>query len=70
MKDNQQLKLRKMTFFPPFIILLIFVIVSIIDQETFLGLINTINNWIIKPWLGSQPAGSCHCSSYRLGYGF
>ena len=46
--DNQQLKLRKMTFFPPFIILLIFVIVSIVDQETFLGLINTINNWIIK----------------------
>ena len=37
-----------MTFFPPFIILVAFLVLSLVDQETFLGVINNINNWIIK----------------------
>lgn len=41
-------KLRKIAFFPPFLILAAFVLISILNQEAFLGLINTINNWIIK----------------------
>lgn len=36
-----------MTFFPPFLILAAFVVLSIVNQEVFLGLINNINNWII-----------------------
>ena len=40
-------KLRKMAFFPPFIILLLIVILSIISKDTFLSMINGVNNWII-----------------------
>ena len=47
MNKDERVKLRPMTFFPPFIILAAFVVLSIISQETFLGLINNINNWII-----------------------
>lgn len=47
MNKNSNVKLRPMTFFPPFIILVIFVILSIANQEVFLGLINNVNNWII-----------------------
>ena len=39
---------RTLTFFPPFILLAAFVVLSIISKEAFLGVINTINNWIIK----------------------
>ena len=45
--NETTVKLRKLAFFPPFIILIVFVTVSIWNQETFLGIINTINNWII-----------------------
>lgn len=45
---NENSKLRIMTFFPPFIILVAFLALSLVDQETFLGVINNINNWIIK----------------------
>ena len=45
---NENSKLRIMTFFPPFIILVAFLVLSLVDQETFLGVINNINNWIIK----------------------
>ncbi len=44
-KDS--MKLRKITFFPPFIILALLVVISFINKEGFLGLVNTINNWII-----------------------
>lgn len=47
MKKDESVKLRPMTFFPPFLILAAFVVLSIINQEVFLGLINNINNWII-----------------------
>lgn len=47
MKEKQSVKLRPMTFFPPFIILAAFVAISIISPDAFLGLINNINNWII-----------------------
>lgn len=47
MKKDLSKKLRVMTFFPPFLILTAFVIVSVINQDIFLGLINNINNWII-----------------------
>lgn len=55
-KNNQnELKLRKMAFFPPFIILLFFVILSLLSKENFLAFINQINDWIIKNvgWLFS-----------------
>ena len=39
---------RTLTFFPPFILLAAFVVLSIISKEAFLGVINTINNWIIN----------------------
>ncbi len=42
------LKLRSMTFFPPFILLSIFVVLSMVSEEGFLETVNTINNWIIK----------------------
>ena len=45
---NENSKIRIMTFFPPFIILVAFLVLSLVDQETFLGIINNINNWIIK----------------------
>lgn len=45
---NENSKLRIMTFFPPFIILVAFLVLSLVDQETFLGVINNINNWIHK----------------------
>ncbi len=45
--NETTVKIRKLAFFPPFIILIVFVAVSIWNQETFLGIINTINNWII-----------------------
>lgn len=41
-------RLRRIAFFPPFFVLSIFVVISIISKETFLNLINTINDWIIK----------------------
>lgn len=41
------MKLRAMTFFPPFIVLVAFVVLSLVSQETFLNVINNINNWII-----------------------
>lgn len=44
---NENTTLRAMTFFPPFLILAAFVVLSMISQETFLGMINNINNWII-----------------------
>jgi choline-glycine betaine transporter len=44
---NGNMQLRKMTFFPPFILLLLIVVVSLISKDTFLNLINNINNWII-----------------------
>ena len=48
MKSKQEnMKLRTMTFFPPFLILLAFVVLSLISQDVFLGVINNINNWII-----------------------
>lgn len=47
-QTKKKIALRPMTFFPPFIILLIFVVLSIASKETFLNLINTINDWIIK----------------------
>ncbi len=51
-KQNQ---LRKIAFFPPFIVLAAFVLLSIVSHEHFLGLINSFNNWIIKNagWLAS-----------------
>lgn len=48
MENKSGMKLRKMTFFPPFLILAAFVVLSMVSQEKFLGLINTINNAIIK----------------------
>lgn len=48
LKSENGKKLRKMTFWPPFIILLLLVGLSLADQERFLGVINVINNWIIK----------------------
>lgn len=48
MKDNSSMKLRKMTFFPPFIALSVLVVLSIVSKESFLGVIDTLNNWIIK----------------------
>lgn len=47
MTKDQGKQLRVMTFFPPFAVLAAFVVVSLINQETFLGLINRINDWII-----------------------
>ena len=47
-KIKSDMKLRKMTFFPPFIVLIIFVGLSIVSQEKFLSLINGINNIIVK----------------------
>lgn len=41
-------KVRPLTFLPPFLILAVFVAISILNQEAFLGLINTINDWIIR----------------------
>ena len=37
-------KLRKIAFFPPFLILAVFVVISMASKETFLGIINSINN--------------------------
>lgn len=45
---NQTLKLRKATFFPPFIILVLIIVISSISKDVFLDLINSINNWIIS----------------------
>ena len=49
MEKNKKstMQLRKMTFFPPFILLLLIVIVSLVSKDTFLNLINNVNNWII-----------------------
>ena len=47
MKKDPSKQLRAMTFFPPFVVLAAFVVISLANQETFLGLINNINNWII-----------------------
>ena len=63
---NENSKLRIMTFFPPFIILVAFLVLSLVDQETFLGVINNINNWIIKNLHGSRRQ-LCHCyADYHL----
>jgi choline-glycine betaine transporter len=53
LKSN--LKLRKMAFFPPFLLLLFFVLLSLVSKENFLSFINKINDWIIKNigWLFS-----------------
>lgn len=45
---KKKLALRPMTFFPPFIILSIFVVLSIVSKDSFLNIVNTINNAIIK----------------------
>lgn len=34
---NGNMQLRKMTFFPPFILLLLIVVVSLISKDTFLN---------------------------------
>ena len=46
--SKQAIGVRPMTFFPPFIVLAAFVVLSVLSPDTFLGLINNINNWIIK----------------------
>ena len=55
MHMEKQNQLRKIAFFPPFIVLAAFVLLSIVSHEHFLGLINSFNNWIIKNagWLAS-----------------
>ena len=57
-KKKETLKLRKMAFFPPFIVFSVFVLISIISQEQFLNIINGINNWIIANigWMFSMLA--------------
>lgn len=52
---NKSLKLRKMTFFPPFIILLLFLLLGIVSEDKFINAINAINNGIINNfgWLES-----------------
>ena len=46
-KQKTKLSMRPMTFFPPFILLSIFVILSIVNKDGFLGIVNAINNAII-----------------------
>ncbi|MEG1902398.1 MAG: BCCT family transporter [Clostridium sp.] len=46
-KTGSDMKLRKMTFFPPFIVLSLIVVVSLISKDAFLAMINGVNNWII-----------------------
>lgn len=55
MKEKQTVKLRPMTFFPPFLILVAFVVISILSPDGFLGMINNINNAIITHcgWVAS-----------------
>ncbi len=47
MNQKEALKVRPMTFLPPFLVLAAFVVLSIISQDLFLNIINNINNWII-----------------------
>ena len=47
MDKKNAMKLRKLTFFPPCIILLGLCALSAVSQDGFLALVNTINNWII-----------------------
>lgn len=49
------ISVRPMTFFPPFLLLMAFVALSVYSQDAFLGVINNINNWIIKNlgWIAS-----------------
>lgn len=55
------IKLRPMTFFPPFIILCIIVAVSMVSQEHFLGMIDTIKQrYYQKLRLGGQHSGPVH----------
>ena len=44
---NADLRLRKLTFFPPLIVLGFFVVLGITNEEGFLGIVGAINNWII-----------------------
>lgn len=57
MKSSQDtaISVRPMTFFPPFLMLMAFVALSVYSQDAFLGVINQINNWIIKNlgWIAS-----------------
>ena len=55
MKESSGSKIRLMTFMLPFIILSLFVLLSIVNNEVFLGLINGINDWIIANlgWIAS-----------------
>lgn len=46
--NKKKSSLRPLTFFPPFVILAAFVVISVVSKDSFLTLINTINNWIIK----------------------
>ena len=48
-------KLRKNVFFPPFIVLILFVGLSVISPDGFLVVVNTVNNWIITNlgWVAS-----------------
>ena len=55
---GKSLKLRKATFFPPFLVFSLFVIISIVNKDGFLSIINGINNWIIANvgWIFSMLA--------------
>ena len=44
---NNAFKMRKLAFLPPFIMLALFLLISIINQEGFLAGINAVNDWII-----------------------
>lgn len=46
--NDKKMKLRLMTFLPPFLVLSLFVVLSIVNKEGFLALVNGINNWIIS----------------------
>ncbi len=61
MKEKNNL--RPMTFFPPFIVLSAFVIISLLNAEVFISLVNTINNWIIANlgWAASILALTITC---------
>ncbi len=53
--NKSNLKLRKMTFWPPFIVLVLLVVFGMMDKEKFLTVMNAINNGIISNfgWLES-----------------
>ena len=60
-EKNVELKLRKAVFFPPWLLLIAMVVISLVNGEAFLAGLNAVTSWILKnfSWLFNSVTVMC-----------